>query len=61
MHTLTALLLCLAGSAWLAIALAAEDLSVPPPMPADTPSSSSAPQSARRPAPAKSALYRAVA
>ncbi len=37
MHTLTALLLCLAGSGWLATALAARDLSVPPPMPADTP------------------------
>ena len=37
MQTMTVLLLCLAGSAWLATALAAEDLSVPPPMPADTP------------------------
>ncbi len=40
---LTALLLCVAGSAWLATALAAEDLSVPPPIPADVPSASSPP------------------
>ena len=53
MHTLTPWALCIACSGWLTVALAAQDLSVPPPMPADTPSSSSAPQSARRPAPAK--------
>ena len=34
----------IAGSGWLAAAFAAQDLSVPPPMPADTPPSSSAPQ-----------------
>jgi hypothetical protein len=43
MHTMTILLLCLAGSVWLATALAAEDLSVPPPMPADTPQAASPP------------------
>ena len=46
----TVLLLCLACSAWLATALAAEDLSVPPPMPAEAPSASS-PPAKRQPAP----------
>jgi hypothetical protein len=50
MHTATVLLLCLACSAWLAAALAAEDLSVPPPLPADAPSTSS-PPAKRQPAP----------
>jgi hypothetical protein len=45
MHNdLTMLLLCLLGSAWLATALAAEDLSLPPPMPADAPSGARVPQ-----------------
>jgi hypothetical protein len=43
MHTATLLLLCLACSVWLATALAAQDLSVPPPLPADSPPASSAP------------------
>jgi hypothetical protein len=51
MHTVTGLLHGLAWSAWLATALAAEDLSVPPPMPAEAPSSSSTP--AKRPPPPK--------
>jgi len=51
MHTVSVLLFCLAGSAWLVSALAAEDLSVPPPMPADAPQSSSPP--AQRQAPPK--------
>ena len=53
MHTLTLLLFCIACSGWLSVAFAAQDLSVPPPMPADTPSSSSAPQPPRQAAPAK--------
>ena len=43
MHTVTGLLHGLAWSAWLATALAAEDLSVPPPLPAETQSTSSPP------------------
>ena len=50
MRTVTVLLLCLACSARLATALAAQDLSVPPPMPADAPSTSSTPAApAKRP------------
>jgi hypothetical protein len=48
MRTVTVLLLCLACSAWVATALAAEDLSVPPPLPADGPPSA-APQGQRQP------------
>jgi hypothetical protein len=53
MHILTRLLLCIAGGGWLAATFAAQDLSVPPPMPANAPSS--APQQVtKQPAPAKS-------
>lgn len=48
MQSVTVLLFCLACSVWLATALAAQDLSVPPPMPAEGPSSS--PQAQRQPA-----------
>jgi hypothetical protein len=52
MHTPTLLVLCLACGGWLAGALAAEDLSVPPPMPSNTPAPSP-PQPTTRPVPAK--------
>jgi hypothetical protein len=41
MDTVAVLLACLAGAAWLATARAAEDLSVPPPLPSDSSPTSS--------------------